>query len=99
MAILSAELNHLCNFGRGFNEENLRNYYEFGPVVQEEMSFKDIYHLELWPPFYSEELNDLCNCGRGYYEEQFCETILYLDEWFRRRCNLNDFYLELLQPS
>ena len=26
----------------------LRNYFEFGLVVQEEMSFKDISFLELW---------------------------------------------------
>ena len=26
----SAELNHLCNFGRGHYEEFLRNYFEFG---------------------------------------------------------------------
>ena len=25
----------------------LRNYFEFGPVVQEEMPFKGIYYLEL----------------------------------------------------
>ena len=24
--------------------------------------------------------------SRGYYEEQFCEIILNLDKWFRRRC-------------
>ena len=30
-------------------------YFEFGPVVQEEMSFKDIYYLELSWPSCSEE--------------------------------------------
>ena len=30
---------------------------KFGPVVQEEMSFKDISYLELWRPF--------CYAGRG----------------------------------
>ena len=29
--------------------------------------------------------------GRGYQEEQFCEIILKLDQWFRRRCLLKDF--------
>ena len=33
----SAEQNHLCNFGRGCYEEQ---FCEFGPVGQEEMSFK-----------------------------------------------------------
>ena len=31
------------------------NYFEFGPVVQEEMQFKGISYLELWQPFYSSE--------------------------------------------
>ena len=29
--------------------------------------------------------------GRGYQEELFCEIILKLDQWFRRRCLLKDF--------
>ena len=28
-------------------------YFEFGPVAQEEMLFKDISYLELWQPFCS----------------------------------------------
>ena len=33
--------------------------FQFGPVVQEEMSFKDISYLELWRPLYSAKLNHL----------------------------------------
>ena len=33
----------------------------------------------------------LCNFGRGCYEQQFCENILNLGQWFRRRCRLKDF--------
>ena len=58
--------------------------FEFGPVVQEEMLFKDISYLELWHPFCSAKRNHLCNLGRGYYKEQFCEIILNLGQWFRR---------------
>ena len=37
----SEEWNHLCNFGRGCYEEQFSiNYFEFGPVVQEERLFK-----------------------------------------------------------
>ena len=42
----------------------LRNYFEFRPVVKEEMSFKDISYLELWHPFCSAEQNHLCNLVR-----------------------------------
>ena len=55
------------------------------------MPFKGISYLELWQPFCSAECNYLCNFGRGYYEEHFCEIILNLDKWFRRRYRLKYF--------
>ena len=64
--------------------------FEFGPMVQEEMPFKGISHRELWQPFCSAECDHLCNFCRRYYEEQFCEIILNLGQWFRRRCCLKD---------
>ena len=56
----------------------------------EEMPVKDISYLELWRPSCSVERNHLCFFGRKCYEEQFCEIILNLDQWFRRRCHLKD---------
>ena len=73
--------------------------FRFGPVVQEEMWFKDISILELWRPLCLAELNHLCNFGRSHHEEQFCEIVLNLDQWFRRRCCLKIFYMELWWPS
>ena len=75
---------------------------KFGQVVLKEMSYKDIPYLELWPfkgisylelwqPFCSSEHNQLCKFGRGFYEVQFCEIILILGQWFRRRFRLKDF--------
>ena len=46
------------------------NYFEFGPVVQVEMSFKGISYLDIWQPFCSAECNHLCNFGRGYYADK-----------------------------
>ena len=63
----------------------MRNNSEFGPVVQEKMLFKGNCYLELWQPFCSIEWNHLCSFGRGYYKEIFCEIILNLGLWFRRR--------------
>ena len=38
----SEEWNQLCNFGRGYHEEQLCEFnLKFGPVVQEEMLFKE----------------------------------------------------------
>ena len=51
---------------------------KFGPVVKEEMLFKDISYLELWQPFCSAEQNCLYNFGRRHHEEQSCEIILTL---------------------
>ena len=71
---------------------------KFGPVVQEEKPFKDISYLELWWPFCSAKRNHLCNFGRWDHEEQFCEIILNLDKWFKRRRHLKISYLELWWP-
>ena len=57
------------------------------------MSFKDISYLELWWPLCSVEPNHLCNFGRMHHEEYFCENILNLDKWFRRKCCLNIFLI------
>ena len=56
------------------------------------MPFNDISYMQLWQLFCSAEQNHLCNYGRGYYEKQFCEIILNLGQWFRRRCRLKDFF-------
>ena len=56
----------------GLKQNILCNSIEFGTVVQEEMLFKDISHLELWQPLKSVDWNHLCNFGREHHEEQFC---------------------------
>ena len=40
------------------------------------------------------EQNNLCYFCKGHYEEQFCEIILNLDNWFRRRCRLKTFLIK-----
>ena len=85
----SVKQNHLCNFGRGYYEE------QFCEIILNldqwsRRCFLNISYLELWRPFCSGERNHLCNFGRGYQEEQLCETILNSDQWFRR-CRLKDF--------
>ena len=55
---------------------------KFGPVVQDEMLFKDISYLELSQPLCSIDWNHLCNFGRRHHEEQSCEIFLNLDKWF-----------------
>ena len=58
------------------------------------MWFKGISYLELWQPFCSAERNHLCNLVEGIMRN-IREIILNLGQWFRRRCRLEDFYLEL----
>ena len=69
------------------------HYFEFGPVAQEEMLFKDICYLDFWLPFCLAEQNQLCNFGRWHHEEQFCEIILKLDQLFRMICHLKIFLI------
>ena len=75
----SAEWNNLCKFGRGHDEEQFCEIFEFGPVVQE-MPFKDILYLELWQLLCWAERNNLCNFCRRHHKGQFCEIILNLDQ-------------------
>ena len=87
---------HLGNFGIGHYAKHFcENIFEFGPVVPEEMPFKDISYLQLWLPFCLLELNHLGNLGRGHLEEHFCVIILNLDQWVKKIIS----YLELWQPS
>ena len=67
-------------------------YMKFGPVVQEEMLFKNISFLELWQSLCLVDWNHLCNFGRPR-EEQSCEIILNFDQWFRRKCCLKVFLI------
>ena len=66
---------------------------KFGPLVQEEMSFKDISYLELRQPICSVIWNHLCNIERRHHEEQPCEIILNLDQWLRRKNCLKVFLI------
>ena len=50
------------------------------------MPFKDISYLELWGPICSADQNRLCNLV-----EQFCEIILNLNQWFKRKCSGSPF--------
>ena len=64
----------MCPSGRGHHEETLLyNYFVSRPVVQEEMSVKDISYLELWWPRCLTEQNHVCPSGRVNHEE----TLLY----------------------
>ena len=69
----SAEPNNVCNFGKGYYEEQiptiLKNYFEFGPLAQETY-FKDISYLELCRPFCSAEQNHLCKGNNSVVQEQ-----------------------------
>ena len=85
------EWNHLCNFGRGYYEEQFCEIIWIWLVFQE-MPFNDISYLELWWTFCWAERNYLYNFGWGYQEEKFFEIISNLDKWFRR-CVLKKFLI------
>ena len=66
-------------------------YFEFGPVLNEEMWFKDFSYLDLcWPNCLAEQ-NHLCNFCRRHHQEHYCVIILSLEQWFRRQCRLRYF--------
>ena len=57
------------------------------------MSFKDISYLTLWWPLFFSRVANVCNYGRRHNVEQFCEIILNLNKWFRRRYDLKTFLI------
>ena len=63
---------------------SVKYHFEFGPVVQDGMTLKEISYLELWQPLCSALRYHLCSFCRRHHEEQFCEIILNLDQWLRR---------------
>ena len=70
------ERNHLCNCGRVHHEEQFCEIiFNFGSVVGEEMSSKDISYLELWWPFFFGGAEPLGNVGKVHHEEPLCENI------------------------
>ena len=70
------------------------NYFEFEPVVQQDMSFKDISYRELWLQSWT-----ICAIlGKGNYEEQFCDFFFQLGPAVQEGMPLKDIsYLELWQ--
>ena len=69
--------------------------FGFGPVVQQEIAFKDITYLEFWRPSCLAERNHLYlgDFVRGHYEKNLCEIILSLDQCFRRSCHFKNFLI------
>ena len=65
--------------------------FKFGPAVQEEMSFKAISYLALWRPLLQRSGTICAILEEGIMqEEQFCEIILNMGQWFRRRFHLKN---------
>ena len=54
---------------------------------------KTFFHLEFLQPLDIADRNHLCNFDIRHHDEQFCEIILNLDQWFRRKCSLNVFLI------
>ena len=79
----SGTSNPLCNFSRGHFEEYFSEIIlNFGPVVKEKMSLKDILFLTLVASLFS-GAEWFVQFSKGHYEEYFLEIILKLAQWLR----------------
>ena len=94
------EQNHFCNFGRELHEEHfceiilhLDQWFRRKSHFSSEALVTPVFSLAKLPIPFPVEQNHLCNFGRSHHEEQFCEIILNLDQWFRRRCRLKIFLI------
>ena len=74
----SAELSHLCRFGRGYPEEQFCDIFLNLGQWFRRCRLKDLY-LELWRASCWVEQNDLCNFERGHHGEHSCEVIYEMD--------------------
>ena len=75
----------------GIMRNNSVNKFWFWTSGSRGYAFKRYFYLELWWPFCSAERNHMCNFGRRHHYEQYCEIILNLDQWFKRRWRLKIF--------
>ena len=78
---------------KGIIRNNSLNYFEFGSVVHEDMSFK---RLLIWSPGsppvqWSKIIYALL---KRHHEEHSCEVIGNWDQWFRKRCRLKTFLIK-----
>ena len=71
----SAERNHLCNFGKGYHEEQFCEIILNLDQWLKRCHFKDFISRAL-VTLDSLERNHLCIFGRGHYGEHSCEVIL-----------------------
>ena len=88
----STERKHLCNFGRGYYEDQLceiiLNLCQWFSTWRLKISY-----LELLRPSCSVEQNHLCNFERGHHGEHSREVKCNFDQWLRRRCRLKTFLI------
>ena len=86
----STEHKHLCNFGRGYYEDQLCEIILNLCQWFRTWRLKDFLSGTLAALLLVEQ-NHLCNFERGHHGEHSCEVIRNLHQWFRRRCRLKDF--------
>ena len=70
----SAECNHLCNFGRGYYEEQFSEIIlNWSERFRSRYCLKDFLSGGLWWPSCSVEQNHLCNFEKRRHGEHSCE--------------------------
>ena len=85
----SVERNHLCNFSRRYQEEQICEIILNWDQWFRRRCLLKVFLIWSCQHFCSAE-NHLCNFGCGHNEEKFYEFISNLGQWFRRCC-LKDF--------
>ena len=77
----------MCNFGRGYHEEQFCEIILNLDLCFRRCHLKDFLSGALATLVFS-GAEPFMHFGRGHYGELSCEVILNLDQWFRRRCRL-----------
>ena len=80
VAPCSMEQNLKCKLERGHNEHSCADISNLDQLFRRRCCLKIFLICSTGAPFVH-----LCHFGRGLQEEQFCEIILNLNHWFKKR--------------
>ena len=90
------EFNDISMYSKGYHVAELSKniLINFGRRHYEELFLQKRYFISIaLRPFCSVLPNHLCNYGSGPNAEHLCETVLSLEQWYKRKSCLNTFLI------
>ena len=83
----------MCNFSRGYHEEQFCEIILIWTSSSGGDVFKRYFLSGALAALLFSGAEPFVQFGRGYYEKQFCKIVLNLDKWSKRRCIVRIFLI------